>query len=834
MSSQGINAFDIQSHLYSSFLQGRTPDVALRVSGRWHAVYQLHRVVLIQSDFFRSLFTSGFRESVEDVRSRRRGADEISIIFDDANITRAAFEICLSRLYGGGPPLHLPQSLVPSTSEPLSTSFISGILPEPVPEGYHPATPRFLLSLLATSLYLSIPAVASQALSMIFKTIGPYTVTTYLNFALGKSIDYAETLWADPEAGVGLEKVAELLDDEGNSLSPEPDAGELSAKISSLRVEGNSSGYDTTSKSSAVSLSETDSVGTPHHYGPISDKIGAACSCWIARWAPEMLAFEQEKEASASRPTSPAVQERPVRAEGVLDVVSSGGPYIWRRGGLHASWVSALISSDTFFVKNERERYDFARSVVELRRKHGIIPNEERHWTTMFETGIYYANMPAEDLITLSRDTSPTTNKPYVSKATLKAAMWSQSLLRHQITYRPPSSPGSPASPPPRDKEIGLGIPTQDLAHNTDDESSTPQFYYPVFGDASTRLGDNGGEAQSPSDGKSVSMEELFLSPPAINLTRQTVSRGSTHKVPVEASTPRIPSSEESVFGLKAERYTLEECVAADSASTRRWTSFPPTRFGVEFWDIDTLKEKSRLHSHTIWHAGSLFNIYIQLVKKKGQIQLGIYLQRQSSIEPIPSISAPSPDLSRSVSDEDSGTTSERFATISHRPVSPRESSMSPFLSRMVAGPSSPTLHSSRSLNVLERARSQTLPSSSISPASSSSLSSTPNNNSNGFGTQSSVTLPYTSNGIAPIQPYRDPRPLISAYFSITCANATGSSQMKFTSSPDVFSVGQSWGWKTSSLRTEEYMEIRPEGSSEPIIRGRLKSLRATVVLGLT
>ncbi len=40
---------DLQSHLYHAFLDGKTADVALRISGSWRAVYHLHRVVLIQS-----------------------------------------------------------------------------------------------------------------------------------------------------------------------------------------------------------------------------------------------------------------------------------------------------------------------------------------------------------------------------------------------------------------------------------------------------------------------------------------------------------------------------------------------------------------------------------------------------------------------------------------------------------------------------------------------------------------------------------------------------------------------------------------------------------------
>ena len=40
---------NLQNHLYASFLEGNTADVALHISGSWQAVYKLHRVVLIQA-----------------------------------------------------------------------------------------------------------------------------------------------------------------------------------------------------------------------------------------------------------------------------------------------------------------------------------------------------------------------------------------------------------------------------------------------------------------------------------------------------------------------------------------------------------------------------------------------------------------------------------------------------------------------------------------------------------------------------------------------------------------------------------------------------------------
>lgn len=99
-----LSAVDIQSHLYTSFLEGSTSDLALRVRGSWHAIYNLHRVVLIQSvcnlqqrylsslslskGFFRSLFTAGFIESSPRIINQHSDPQEIVIHFDDPNITR--------------------------------------------------------------------------------------------------------------------------------------------------------------------------------------------------------------------------------------------------------------------------------------------------------------------------------------------------------------------------------------------------------------------------------------------------------------------------------------------------------------------------------------------------------------------------------------------------------------------------------------------------------------------------------------------------------------------------------------------------------------------------
>ena len=68
-------------------------------------------------------------------------------------------------------------------------------------------------------------------------------------------------------------------------------------------------------------------------------------------------------------------------------------PVIWRRGGLDARWVRGVLSSDWLFVAGEKERYDMARSVVDMHRAEGISLEEELEFDHLFAQGIYYANM---------------------------------------------------------------------------------------------------------------------------------------------------------------------------------------------------------------------------------------------------------------------------------------------------------------------------------------------------------------------------------------------------------------------------------------------------------
>ena len=412
-----------------------------------------------------------------------------------------------------------------------------------------------------------------------------------------------------------------------------------------------------------------------------------------------------------------------------------------------------------------------------------------------------------DELMDIARDVCPVTGKPYVPSNILKSAHWDQSVLRHRITTRPlsSSSPSSPSvstvsasnrSNSKEVKELGVTVTSSELAtqltgHDPKCADRLAALHYPIPSDSSTRVGDSTGI-------EGASMDQLFeVASPS---KKASDAPGILSSPPCEAN----------FFSLQPLQLVGAACVRDDASGKGRWSPYPPFRFAVEFWDVDALKEKSRLHSRTVWYAGSLWNVYVQVVRKKG-VQLGVYLHRQSTVDPIPPPSAP--------------------VTLPSAPSTPSSLGV-PEPSRLNA--SGAPLHQTVSVPSVAypSSRSSTPHSTPGSPAISSSLPTS--YSAVNVASIPAVSVPATSPPVAPPQAYRDPRSSVSAYFTIACASATGASLTRFTSAPDAFAVSQSWGWKSSSLRTEEYLEIGEDGMPQGnIAAGREVSFRATVVLGV-
>ena len=310
--------------------------------------------------------------------------------------------VCIARLYGGGPDLYLSPSLIPTPSYPLTPSFYFMTSPSP-PTGHHPATPRFLLSLLATSVYLSIPSITSQALSMILNSVGPHTVIRYINFATGLGIGPPEG--DDPEAAVGLEDVAKEVsyckDDSQSTMTrsiKHRDAmdSDVTRKLGRVEFEEGGDNED------GSSVAGTHLEEPAFNYGGIGDKVGETCACWLMRWSADILPYEEDTSFHAmvpesSAPPHPMQGRSPRRAtvpsERQPSLSKIKAPNLWARGGLSASWARAVISSNDFFIRSEWDRYEFASRVVNLRRRDGLDPNEEKEWAQLFQRGIHYSNM---------------------------------------------------------------------------------------------------------------------------------------------------------------------------------------------------------------------------------------------------------------------------------------------------------------------------------------------------------------------------------------------------------------------------------------------------------
>lgn len=185
----------------------------------------------------------------------------------------------------------------------------------------------------------------------------------------------------DSKSAVGLEHIADVLEEET----------ELPQSLESEKEEGDLDVFNSWRTSSSTNTEHSLADKSSVHYGAISDKIGEASVSWLTRWGQDLLNYEMNGLSNIR--TLRRVKSFPPLGKASDVDAKIDIPVIWRRRGLSASWVRAIVSSDSLFVKNERHRYDFARSVVELRRQHGLMDEEEKVWALMFDQSIYYANM---------------------------------------------------------------------------------------------------------------------------------------------------------------------------------------------------------------------------------------------------------------------------------------------------------------------------------------------------------------------------------------------------------------------------------------------------------
>lgn len=387
------------------------------------------------------------RQSKSQIPGDDWAGEDIELTFDDPNITRAAFEICLQRLYSPYPQLHFPVSLLPTATQPLTPSFppsqsndfpsLQAASQTTLPNTQL-VTPRLLLSLLATATYLGQQYLLREVLAIVLRTVCPQTVNRYLYFAIGHGIGEEEWSNQDDEGAKDMDTVAKTVASgfthtsaEDSPLATRSDESHQPDSTPRLSSDSNSSAYSDDAPSimkvegenSKNSVSRSDSVRStatvrpgvsglaalsapieeegslstyvmPHFYGFVSDRIGEACVCWLARWGLDVLKIEEQLAGVDPQ---------------------HDGPLVWAQGGVPANFVAAVLSSDALFVPNEIERYRMTRRVLDLRRAswQAILDEEQSHahstvsepesiegWdederelAKVFVEGIYYSHM---------------------------------------------------------------------------------------------------------------------------------------------------------------------------------------------------------------------------------------------------------------------------------------------------------------------------------------------------------------------------------------------------------------------------------------------------------
>ncbi|KZP00943.1 hypothetical protein CALVIDRAFT_524643 [Calocera viscosa TUFC12733] len=826
-------------HLHASFLSGRAADVTLRVLGPWRAEYRMHKVVLLQAGFFEMLFEGGYREALGEGKP-------VELRFEDPNITRAAFELCLSHLYHPTPLPALPLSYLPSPQHPLTPAFPAP--PEPS------RVPRLLLSLLATASYLHIPNLVTDAARLLLSTVSPWTVARYLGFAIGLGLGRDEPA-GEEEGEEGVKGLGRTFAD-----SPSPSAAVSRAASvlgkeeedapSDLPAPGEDSDDDLLTSKLTATASSTPVPSSPvksqmlTSYGTPTNLLGQTCVSWLCRWGADVLAYEE----------------------------GCGGTWcVWGRGGLPAQWVRAVLGADEFWVREEVNRWDVARRVVDLRREGWAAlgrrgeeareeeREEEREWRILFEEGIYYSHMTFDSLNKISLQLSPHTGKPYTPLRTLQRAHWAASLLRGAVL-----ASNALSLPNGKPGEMGLLRSADALSARAHIEEEQ-EAYYAVPSDDAQRIGD-----WNPA---SVLAAAVAGAPPATGKAK-------------------TGWDERSWFGVGNKRRTVRELVggAGPLLGLERslgWTSFEPYRFSVEFFSAAALRldkrpllpgatastsSTSKIHSRTVFYAGSLFNVYIQVVKKKKddkdvgsgpgalggdkETQLGVYVQRWSMVNPVPPASAPPAPAGGAPARqqhrrEDSAASSSSIGGFGSTPIPTPTGAVPPgsiplhlaatwHASNVAPGrtptPSpipfpraaTPRLATSTSASALSRSASPPLPGTPTNahspgpptPGSPPPTFPFPPSNTTAPAPGAS-TCPASYPPAMPPTPYRDPRQTLRAYFAVTCCSSLGAVLTRFSSAPDKFDVGQSWGWKSSCLK---------EGAGEEGAEG---GLRVTVVIGL-
>ncbi|KAG9284487.1 hypothetical protein G9A89_014091 [Geosiphon pyriformis] len=409
---------------------------------------------------------------------------------------------------------------------------------------------------------------------------------------------------------------------------------------------------------------------------------------------------------------------------------------------LPAEWLKRVIESDAFWVPSEYERYLFARDVISKRRK--LVSDQKRRsiGSDLLEEQFLYSTENNSSTSVLSSSTIPSAPTSPRIKRLTESAFTYHT--RRPASISSLCSTSSSCIPVDNDENIYTAIFSYAIyyAHMTFEELNSILNDRDIINNASF----------APDHViKEALWQQIDLRNKIENTGETDVALGiSSSEKPLGLTGIHfeIPSDDTTHIG---EALTgLDDMIGGGTKAMKdgegrgsvEYSLFAPFRFSVEFSDVAKLKEKQRVYSKTKFYAGSNWNMYIQKIKTPRK---GIQLGVY-----LHRHSMPDP-------------TSSLNGSPNNKPSSPTTSSVS-----MVDTNDQYTTSTRNSLLIR-------------------------NNNSN--------------NNEKSFSRYADKRKTVRTWFKIFCP-ARGPSHVltQFQSSPDNFALMQSWGWRSSSLCSDDYL----------------------------
>ncbi|KAF9897603.1 hypothetical protein BX616_005287, partial [Lobosporangium transversale] len=473
---------------------------------------------------------------------------------------------------------------------------------------------------------------------------------------------------------------------------------------------------------------------------------------------------------------------------------------------LPASWLVNVIGSDAFWVPGEWERYKLCREIVHSRRRKAMarkkkrqdLPSSSRQtittsthdlqqhpssqntvfemeededeivYDTLFSTSIIYMHMSFEQLQIILRDIDPLTGERFTRSEVIHEALWHQTELRAMI-----------------DRSVK-------------DDGPLDVFDFE----------DHNQQQNQESDVR-------------------------------EKRDWSIPDQDRTLIGdISSPSQRLELADASLSSSNvpnkitpnKRCSLYAPFRISVEFGDIDQLQDNVRSPSDMFFYAGSYWDVYIQKLPSPKGVQLGVYLHRRKfpdntlvtkpPRQPTHAFTFPSAPSS-SVTQSTGASLEPRANNTPHSNNPSLSFALWSTWGFRAANQIHQQEHTVRTVSSLSSSPPSPKSSSTHSPFFVRSDSEEENEDEDDLpNKEHHALLTIDESSIVSMKRsfsyYVDKREKVRTWFKIFAASLGPNHTItQFQSSPDDFFTMQSWGWRSSSLCSPNYMPVTSKDYDE-------------------